>query len=636
MVPSTLSSGTAPNAPIEMGQSPIQRMKMRVEDGEFSDMHGLHHDSNTSKEPPSPDSSSCPAKTIDETEELLADSPSFSKSRDFDTVMDGYITSPMQYVSHKSSSDSPEMEVPNDTGNSLQPATPPPARPQRQRSSIKPAPASAGTESLAGPGILVSHRNSMFGGANATAGLSLVTRGSQAFAPSPLDHAHPAPSFVVDDFVERGRSFSPKSPDSAHPSLSGYSQAAPSYSRPTHDYRHSSSANSQNGSEFPISKLTNITKPANNSAPGLRYLRKVVAGTSPSNSQSSSSPPSNNDKGIIAESNEIPTTLGSVRQLAALSSPSSRAGAPVTLCDQTIPQIIDSIQNHRTPSPPSSFSPISATLTSPPRARKSAKPTKAAVDEDPFEGFNSGSEKDDEDDVDFGAATSASLSVKEMLSPSPTPSDDDEGCRVVALRKKKQKGGSGRGRIISKRSGRASGSATTKGATPNRHQVRAERSGAQAIVVSKQNARRRRRDEKGGDRPVAAVANMGSAARVIESVDQSMGGLEDDDEDENAGVMQMSAKRKQAGDTKKDALDVDAAVESPRRKKNQRTTGLVEGSSGVLLGNGEAGTSLAEEKKKTKNSHQQIVKSSGRHGSGWTLVVEMVEGKKKAIWKLEH
>ncbi|KAI4113432.1 MAG: hypothetical protein LQ345_005589 [Seirophora villosa] len=612
MVPSTLSSGTAPNAPTEMGQSPIHRMKMQVEDGDISDMHGLHHDNDTSKEPPSPESSASLVKTIDKTQALVADDPSFSKSREFDT----------------------EMEVPNATGNSLQPVTPPPARPQRQRSSSEPAPASAGTENLAGPGMLVSHRNSMFGGGNTTAGLSLATRGSQVFAPSPLKHAHPSPSFVVDDSVERGPPFSPKSPHSARPSLSGYSQAALSYSTPIDDYGHSPSPSSQNGSQPPTNKLTNITKSANNSAPGLRYLRKVVAGTSPSSSQSSTRPPSNNNKKIIAESNEIPTPLGSVRQLATLSSPSSRAGAPVTLYDQTIPQGIDSIPNHRTPSPPSSFSPIT------PRVRKSAKPTQAAVDEDPFEGFNSGSEKDDEADVDFGAATSPSLSVEEMLSPSPTPPDDDEGCRVVALRKKKQKGGSGRGRTTSKGSGAASSGATTKGATPNRHQVRAERSGAKAIMISKQNARRRRRDEKGGDWPVAAVAKMSSAARVIESVDQSMGGLEDDDdeEEENAGMMQMSAKRKQAGDTKEDALDVDAVVESPSRKKNHRTTGLIEGSSSsdVLLGNGGAGTSAAEGKKKTRKTTQQIVKSSGRHGSGWALVVEMVEGKKKAVWKLEH
>ncbi|KAI4090069.1 MAG: hypothetical protein LQ344_004999 [Seirophora lacunosa] len=637
MVPSTLSSGTAPNAPTETGQSPIHRMKMQVEDGDISDMHGLHRDNDTREEPPSPESSASLVKTVDETEALVADNPSFSKSRDFDTAIGGYITSPMQYDSHKSSSNSLAMEVPNGTGNSLQPVTPPPARPQRQRSMTEPAPASAGTKILAGRGMLISHRNSMFGGGNTTVRLSLATRGSHVFAPSPLNHAHPAPSFVVDDFVKRGPPFSPKSHDSAHPSLSGYSQAALSYSRPTHEYGHSPSPSSQNGSEPPIKKLTNTTKSANNSAPGLRNLRKVVAGTSPSSSKSSTRPLLNSYKDIIVESNGIPTPLRSVRQLAAVSSPSSRAGAPVTLYDQTIPQGTNSIQNHRTPSPPSSFSPISATLASPLRVRKSAKPTKAAVDEDPFEGFNSGSEKDDEADVDFGAATSPSLSVEEMLSPSPTPPDDDEGCRIVALRKKKQKEGSGRGRTTSKGSGAASSSSTAKGATPNRHQVRAERSGAQAIVVSKQNARRRRRDEKGGDWPVAAVAKMSSAARVIESVDQSMGGLEDDDEEEeNAGVVQMSAKRKQAGDTKEDALDVDAAVESPRQKKNQRTTGLVEGSSDVLLRNGEVGTSPAEGKKTTRKTTQQIVKSSGRHGSGWALVVEMVEGKKKAVWKLEH
>ncbi|KAL8960897.1 MAG: hypothetical protein Q9193_002469 [Seirophora villosa] len=136
---------------------------------------------------------------------------------------------------------------------------------------------------------------------------------------------------------------------------------------------------------------------------------------------------------------------------------------------------------------------------------------------------------------------------------------------------------------------------------------------------------------------------MSSVARVIESVDQSMGGLADDDDDEeeeeNAGIVQMSAKRKQAGDTKEDALDVDAAVESPLRKKNQRAIGFVEGSSSssdVLLGNGEVGTSPAEGRKKMRKTTQQIVKSSGRHGSGWALVVEMVKGKKRAVWKLEH
>ncbi|KAL8958980.1 MAG: hypothetical protein Q9193_004071, partial [Seirophora villosa] len=277
MIPSTLSSGTARNAPTEMGQSPIQRMKMQVEDGDISDMHGLHHDNDNSKESPSLDSSASLFKTIDETHGLVADNPSFSKSRGFDTEMDGYITSAMQYDSHESSSDSTEMEVRNDTGNSLQPVTPPPARPQLQRSSTEPAPASTGTESLAGPGMLVSHTKRMFGGGNTTAGLSPVTRGSHVFAPSPLNHAHPAPSFVVDDCVKRGSPFSRKTPDSAHPSLSGYSQAALSYSRSTNEYEHSPSPSSQNGSEPLIKKLTNTTQPANNSAPGLRSLWKVVA-----------------------------------------------------------------------------------------------------------------------------------------------------------------------------------------------------------------------------------------------------------------------------------------------------------------------------------------------------------------------
>ncbi|KAL8656703.1 MAG: hypothetical protein Q9210_000044 [Variospora velana] len=626
-----------------MGQSPNQRMKMQPEDGELTDMSHRHHENDPSKDAPSVDPSASLAETTNQTQELVSYGFSLSAPQDADTAMEDCVrspTTPVQYDSQIASSGSLEMDVAKETGSSIQPAAAPTTtHHQHEGSSIEFAPASAGTESLADTSMLALRSPS--------------TRRSQVFAPSPLNHAHPAPSFVVDDSVERGFLSSQKSLDSTHPSLSRYSQATLSYSRPIHDHGHSPSPGSQQGSEPSSGKLASLTESPRSSPPGLQYLRKVVAGPSHSNNQSSTSPPVNNDKDIARASNKIATPSGRVRQLPTFSSPSSpassskriRVGAPINLYDQTILQVIDSIQTHRTPSPPSSFSPISATLPSPPRARKRAKPRETAVVEDPFEGFNSGSEKDDEDDVDFGAISSPSPSVEEMPSPSPTPSDDDEEDSRMAEARRKRKG---KGRAEQDESSSSSSSSSVRqgkkaGATPNRLQIRAERSGAKTVEVSKKNNATRRRDGK-GDWPVAAMAKGSSSSssaagmRVIESGDRSMGDLDDDGDDVAMMVdapQQVSAKRKKkaGGTTREDAVDLDDLTETPS-SRGHHTTGSIGGrgdGSGVG-GGGEDGETPMRKKKKTT----QQIKSSGRHGSGWTLVVEMVRGEKKAVWKLEH
>ncbi|KAL9018396.1 MAG: hypothetical protein Q9185_004303 [Variospora sp. 1 TL-2023] len=640
-----------------MGQSPNQRMEMQPKDGEPSDMSHRHHENDPSKDAPSVDPSASLAETKDETHKLVPYAFSLSGPQDTDTAMEDCVrstmTTPVQHDSQILSSGTLEMDVAKEIGSSIQPvAASTAAYRQHQRFSVESAPASAGTESLADTSMLVCTRNNIFSG-NASALRSPSTRRTQGFAPSPLNHAHPAPSFVVDDSVKREFLSSQKSLDSTHPSLSGYSQATLSYSRPIHDHRHSSSPGSQHGSEPSIGKLASVAGSPSSSPPGLQYLPKVVAGPSRCNKQSSTSPPPNNDKDIVHASNKIGIPSGPLRQLPTFSFPSSpassskriRVGAPINLYDQTILQVINSIQTHRTPSPPSSFSPISATLPSPPRARKRAKPRETAVVEDPFEGFNSGSEKDDEDDVDFGAISSPSPSVEEMLSPSPTPSDDDEeGSRQGEARRRRK----GKGRAEQDESNSSSSTPQGKkaGATPNRLQVRAERSGAKTMEVSKKDSAKRRKDGK-GDWPVAAMAKGSSsssaaaaaaAMRMIESRDQSIGGLDEDGDGVAMTVdasQQVSAKRrkKAGGTTREDAVDLDDLTETPS-SRGDHTTGLIGGrGDGSGVGGGEDDEEAPMRKK--KKTTQQI-KSSGRHGSGWTLVVEMVKGEKKAVWKLEH
>ncbi|KAI4118159.1 MAG: hypothetical protein LQ341_007634, partial [Variospora aurantia] len=260
-------------------------------------------------------------------------------------------------------------------------------------------------------------------------------------------------------------------------------------------------------------------------------------------------------------------------------------------------------------------------------------------------GFNSGSEKDDEDDVNFGAISSPSPSVEEMLSPSPTPTDDDEEDSRPGEARRRRKG---KGRAEQDESSSSSSTPQGKkpGATPNRLQVRAERSGAKTVEVSKKNNAKRRKDGK-GDWPVAAMATGSSsssaaaaaAMRMIESGDQSMGGL-DEDGDGVAMIVdapqQVSAKRKKkkaGGKTREDAVDLDDLTETPS-SRGDHTTHLLGGKGdGSGVGGGEDDGEMPMRKK--KKTTQQI-KSSGRHGSGWTLVVEMVRGKKKAVWKLGH
>ncbi|KAL8988351.1 MAG: hypothetical protein Q9177_002559 [Variospora cf. flavescens] len=637
----------------EMGQSPNQRMEMQPEDGELSDMSHRHHENDPSKDAPSVDPSASLAETKDETHELVVPYGfSLSGPQDANIAMEDCVrstTTPVQYDSQLSSSGTLEMDAAKEIGSSIQPVAASTAtrRQLHQGSSIESAPASAGTESLADTSMLVGTRNSMFSG-NALALRSPSTRRSQVFVPSPLNHAHPAPSFVVDNSVEREFLSSQKNLDSTHPSLSGYSQATLSYSRPIHDHGHSPSPGSQHGSEPSIGKLASVAGSPRSSPPGLQYLPKVVAGPSHSNKQSSTSPPTHNDKDIIHAPNKIATPSGPVRQLPTFSSPSSpasssksiRVGAPINLYDQTILQVINSIQTHRTPSPPSSFSPISATIPSPPRARKRAKPHETAVAEDPFEGFNSGSERDDEDDVDFGATSSPSPSVEEMLSPSPTPSDDDkEDSRQGEARRRRK--GKGRAEQDESSSSSITPQGKKAGATPNRLQVRAERSGAKTVEVSKKNNAKRRKDGK-GDWPVAVMAKGSSssssaaaAMRMIENEDQSMGGLDDGVAMTVDAPQQVPGKRKKkaGGTTREDAVDLDDLTETPS-SRGDHTTHLLGGKGdGSGVGGGEDDGEMPMRKK--KKTTQQI-KSSGRHGSGWTLVVEMVRGEKKAVWKLEH
>ncbi|KAI4287283.1 MAG: hypothetical protein L6R35_003463 [Caloplaca aegaea] len=631
-----------------MSQSPNQRMEMQPEDGELSDMSHRHHENDPSKDAPSVHPSASLAEIKDETHELVVPYGfSLSGPQDADIAMEDCVrskTTPVQYDSQISSSGTREMDVAKEIGSSIQPVAASTAtrRQLHQGSSIESALASAGTESFA---------DTMFSG-NAPALRSPSTRRSQVFAPSPLNHAHPAPSFVVDDSVEKQFLSSQKSLDSTHPSLSGYSQATLSYSRPIHDHGHSPSPGSQHGSEPSIGKLASVGESPTSSPPGLQYLPKVVAGPSHSKKQSSTSPPPNNHKDIVSASNKVATPSGPVRQLPTFSSPSSpassskriRVGAPINLYDQTILQVINSIQTHRTPSPPSSFSPISATLPSPPRARKRAKPRETAIVEDPFEGFNSGSERDDEDDVDFGAISSPSPSVEEMLSPSPTPSDDDEEDSRQGEARRRRKG-KGRAEQDEFSSSSSTPQGKKAGATPNRLQVRAERSGAKTVEVSKKNNAKRRKDGK-GDWPVAAMAKGSSSSSsttttMIERRDQSMGVLDEDGDGVARTVdasQQVSVKRKKkkkaGGTTREDAVDLDDLTETPS-PRGDHTTGSIAGrgdGSGVGGGEDDGETPIMRKKKMTT----QQIKSSGRHGSGWTLVVEMVRGEKKAVWKLEH
>lgn len=118
----------------------------------------------------------------------------------------------------------------------------------------------------------------------------------------------------------------------------------------------------------------------------------------------------------------------------------SGTGPPVSLYEQAFLRLVDTVadkdKNNTNPPPPPrfSFSPTSNTnqvVAPSPRPVKLAKKKMAREVEDPFEGFNSGSEKDAESDADFDEGeVSSEVSVEEEEGEGEVSGEDEGGARA--------------------------------------------------------------------------------------------------------------------------------------------------------------------------------------------------------------
>ncbi|KAL8752871.1 MAG: hypothetical protein Q9184_005598 [Pyrenodesmia sp. 2 TL-2023] len=374
-----------------------------------------------------------------------------------------------------------------------------------------------------------------------------VYSSSQVFAPSPLYHAHPALSAFNDAFSQNAQeahgvawteqviaspnnsaatfhplatsatqSLPPINQYLAHGSPTGRSSQAAAISHPrrlnVHDYLSSPT------SPPPPKSLGNaeITGSPNSSIAGLQPLNDRLIDVPSHRAPSSTSSGSNDKLKGTTESNKSTHASPLLREVPALvrgatapDSKKSHVDPPQNFFEEAVLRLINAATlpttaaTPPTPPRPTAFSPISQGLASP-RPAKRAKRGETAVDEDPFEDFDSGSEVDDEEDADFGAgagAASPSLSVEEISSRSPTPTDDEDG--VVTSEKKSRT---------------KSGPRKPSAAHSSRTDARAEKAGAMTVSGHKVKARR---NNGMGDWPTAteAVQTTADHAQAVTKVE---------------------------------------------------------------------------------------------------------------------
>ncbi|KAL8927284.1 MAG: hypothetical protein Q9208_002461 [Pyrenodesmia sp. 3 TL-2023] len=338
-------------------------------------------------------------------------------------------------------------------------------------------------------------RNTLHGPDAPPTVLSPAYSNSQVFAPSLFYHAHPALSAFNDVLVKNaqeshGLAGTEQVTAAFKSSATAFDQFATTATRslpPIAQYlAHGSPSgySSQSATSYP--RRLNVDD----------YLSSPIGPPSPKSSSkenveitgSPNSPSSNDNTNETAESNKNTLASPPLRQVPALTnratppqSKESRVDPPQNFFEEAVLRLIDAATlpgtaaSPPTPPRPTTFSPISQGLTSP-RPAKRAKRGETAVDEDPFEDFDSGSEVDDEEDADFGAgagAASPSLSADEIPSRSPTPTDDEDG--VVTGEKR------------SRTKSRPSKPST---APSSRRHARAEKAGAMTVSEGKVKARR--------------------------------------------------------------------------------------------------------------------------------------------------
>ncbi|KAI4152232.1 MAG: hypothetical protein L6R39_001855 [Caloplaca ligustica] len=571
----TLHVSDSDSKPIEVGESPKQKPVAQNEQLEIF----KNKDHTSSKASSSPESSASVAEKIILFQELMANesSPSASSNVDMGAEDQGEVTTPLMGRREALEAKADLLAMFAEMDRHLEATTPPPPHGEPQM-----APE---LNDLSEPDRPVMSQSSKLRGGSVTTTRPPSNRGSQVFGPSTLIHAHPAPSSAVNRSA--GRLSEVLDSESCLPiEHPGFDQVAVTH-HPLAEHPVQAFTPIEEGFAYPLPStyahayqrrspsFVGVTKPSsskdedteetsNSYTAGLQRLHKAANESSFRNSQSGASPASRTNGNCEAASAKLstpPKPLGEIDNPLSLPSPTSsnksRIGASVGLYDQAILKLMDAtpLDIRTTPPRPGSFSPISPEGPSP-GPRKRAKRAKAAVQEDPFENWNSGSEKSDGD--------GAYEEVK-----------DDEAKATKS----------------SKLRGNDTGKAKAK-ARKTRNRVREEKSGALAVAEHTTRAVKRSRQSVGGYWPTAdtAVRNVAHGQGVMgfgTTTTALMGGGEH--------VYPNSWRDEGLG-----RLVVEEPLEA-----NEAVAGV-----------------------------QQQVRSSGRDGSGWTLVAEKVGGKRKVCWKL--
>lgn len=642
-----LASDSGP-APIDMGQSPEQKLDRQSEDTGISEDHTSGEDHTSSEDrvsariTSSPKPSGSLAEKIKILEEFMVNDSLSPIPSDVDTDIGKHIDTTTPSMSQDEGHG--PSAIFTDIENHFESVTPSRVQRHRQTSSAESSNSSAKMNNNGDLVAPVTPQRGMLRGGRAPSVRSPMNLGSQVFAPSPLNHAHPVPPLFLDGSTKEGspnthaseiqiqNSVQPShavNQDLAHPSLSGYSQSALSYPSPIQHQRYSLSAASETGSRSPSGKDEEMTKSPNSFIAGFEPFRKVRRDSSPFYGQSVTSPDSSKNGDVTTVSDKITATFQPLRHTPSLtfSTPAngkkSRIGPPVNLYSQAILTLVDAVPSRSTPPRPTSFSPISPEHP-PPRPRKRARRGETAVDEDPFENFTSGSEKDDEEDEDFaGGVAPSSPSVQTISDRSLTPPDDDD-YMVTGSRKKKNDGKE-----------RAAARASCEG-KPNRFEVRAEKSGAKTVGEVKPKVARRSNGL--GDWPTAALAHKDVAEergvketatvnkrRFSTPTERQTEGADvgDDGEEERGVEVQNAGKSKKAWAPKYGVTGFGTTT-------SLSTEDVYPADLSSEVEEVEAQQSPPRKKKEVKQ-----IRSPGRNGSGWTLVAEKIEGKRKVSWKMQ-
>lgn len=405
---------------------------------------------------------------------------------------------------------------------------PPKAEPYRQREE---GGSSQNTGTHAEPKLPITPKRNTLRGPGAPTGLSPVYSNSQVFAPSLFYHAHPALSAFNDVLVKNaqeshGAAGTEQVTAALNNSAAAFDPLATTATRslpPITQYLgHGSPSgpSSQSATSYPrrLNVDDYLSSPIRPPSPKSSSKENVEITGSPNSLGSNDNPneTAGSNKNTLAS-----PPLGQVPALVSCATPphskESRVGPPQNFFEEAVLRLIDAATlpstaaSPPTPPRPTTFSPISQGLTSP-RPAKRAKRGETAVDEDPFEDFDSGSEVDDEEDADFGAgagAASPSLSAEEIPSRSPTPTDDEDGV------------------VTGEKRSRTKSRPSKPSATPSsRTDARAEKAGAMTISEDKVKARRSNRMD---DWPTARKAVQTTAdhaqAVVTEAEDTNETGV---------------------------------------------------------------------------------------------------------------